>query len=169
MAEILGLKNIKFLKRSVLNSGFDDNYFDFVFSNGVFHHTSDMWKCLKEQNRIMKPNGWGWIYLYGKGGIQWNSRLYMRKLMKNIDRGFVQNFLSLIKDVDFLALDTWYVPREDHTSDEELEMFLKKLNYKRYFRSTHGVKGDITPTILNKHKSSRLLWGSGDLRYIVQK
>ena len=48
---------------------FDSEYFDFIFSWGVLHHTSDMDKALREVNRILKKNGCGIMMVYHKRSI----------------------------------------------------------------------------------------------------
>ena len=50
-------KDVNFIQSSVLELPFDDDTFDFVFSNGVLHHTSDTQKGLNEIRRVLKKNG----------------------------------------------------------------------------------------------------------------
>ncbi len=70
-------ENVKELKeiykhRSDINIGngnalsleFDDESFDFIYSFGVFHHTSDPIKCIEEAKRVLKKNGVIFLYLY---------------------------------------------------------------------------------------------------------
>lgn len=43
---------------------FEDNYFDFITSSGVLHHTPDTKKAVKEAYRVLKPGGRAIISLY---------------------------------------------------------------------------------------------------------
>jgi len=50
-------------------SPFQSKSFDFVYSWGVLHHTSDMDKALGEVSRILKPGGQGMMMVYHKRSI----------------------------------------------------------------------------------------------------
>ena len=39
---------IKYIKGSLLNIPFKNNYFDVIFSNGVVHHTANYNKCISD-------------------------------------------------------------------------------------------------------------------------
>jgi ubiquinone/menaquinone biosynthesis C-methylase UbiE len=51
------------------NSPLKSNYFDFVYSWGVLHHTSDMDAALKEASRVLKPGGKGMMMVYHKNSV----------------------------------------------------------------------------------------------------
>lgn len=171
MIRELGIKNVTFKKGSVLSLPYDDESFDFCFANGVFHHTEDMWKGIREQFRVTKRGGAGWLYIYGDGGFFWNARRRMREAMRSIPERYTESFLNLIDhDKDwFLPMDSWYVPIEMHTSAKDLERFLEKTGYKRFVRTKYGLPGDRTLEFLEKDKLAPLLFGDGDLRYILYK
>src|SRR3989338_9808029 len=57
---------VEYLKASTLELPFPDNYFDFVFCNGVLHHTVDTIKGINEMYRVLKPGHQSWIYLCGQ-------------------------------------------------------------------------------------------------------
>ena len=48
---------------------YQDNSFDFVYSFGVLHHTSNMERAISEIRRVLKPNGKCWIGLYNKNSF----------------------------------------------------------------------------------------------------
>ena len=48
------------------NLPFPDNHFDFVYSNGVFHHSPDTERCIAEVKRVLKPGGTSVIMLYSR-------------------------------------------------------------------------------------------------------
>jgi 2-polyprenyl-3-methyl-5-hydroxy-6-metoxy-1,4-benzoquinol methylase len=52
-----GITRVTFEKRSVLQTGFEDNSFDFVYCTGVLHHIPDPFGGLKELCRITRPGG----------------------------------------------------------------------------------------------------------------
>ncbi|QWE31039.1 class I SAM-dependent methyltransferase [Polynucleobacter sp. Adler-ghost] len=68
---------------SVHNLPFADNTFDFIFSNGVLHHTESIPLGLKEIHRTLKPHGECFLYLIEKpGGLHWDMTELLRNVMK---------------------------------------------------------------------------------------
>lgn len=59
--------NAEVIQASAENIPFSDNFFDFVVSSGVLHHTPDTIKAIKECYRVLKPGGKSKITLYYKG------------------------------------------------------------------------------------------------------
>ena len=168
MANDLQLNNIKFVKDDILHLPFDDETFDFVFSKGVLHHTGDLNKAINEYYRVMKKNGNGYLYLYGSGGIFWNSRTKMREVMKDIPINYTIQILNMIgmPQKRYVFVDSWYVPIEEHVNREWLENNLgQKFNEIKKI-DTSGEKNIET---MASSKYSKEIWGDGELRYFVSK
>jgi len=68
-ARAAGLKGIRFVKQSVLQSGFPDESFDFVYCTGVLHHTPDPFRGLTELTRLVRPGGKILVSLYNSFGF----------------------------------------------------------------------------------------------------
>lgn len=51
------------------NLPFKDNYFDFVYSWGVLHHTPDTTKAISEIHRVLRPDGVACIMLYNRRSL----------------------------------------------------------------------------------------------------
>jgi SAM-dependent methyltransferase len=68
-AEAAGLKSVRFEKRSVLQTGFPDASFDFVYCTGVLHHTPAPFDGLKELCRVLRPDGKVLVSLYNSFGF----------------------------------------------------------------------------------------------------
>jgi ubiquinone/menaquinone biosynthesis C-methylase UbiE len=60
------IENITFLKQDVLRMEFPDDYFDYSYSVGVFHHTGDAFRGFQEMVRVTKPGGVVVVSLYNK-------------------------------------------------------------------------------------------------------
>jgi len=54
------------LQADAENLPFSDDSFDFVYSNGVLHHSENTEKCLKEVLRVLKPKGKAILMLYSR-------------------------------------------------------------------------------------------------------
>lgn len=163
------IKNIKFIKSDVLKLPFKSNYFDFVFCKGVLHHTGNLYKGLGELKRVLKKKSKAFIYLYGSGGIFWNTRKMMRKVISKIPIDFTINVLKSIgmPSRRTIFVDSWYVPIEDHVNKNKLEVWFRQnnLSYKKY---TDAKKTELEYRE-DKDKFFKEMYGSGELRYIIKK
>ena len=71
--------DIQFMKASVFNIPFDDDYFDIVISSGVIHHTENPEKAFAELVRVLKPEGYLILYVYNN----------FAHIISNLRRGIV--------------------------------------------------------------------------------
>ena len=62
------IDNVYFLRSDVFDLKFQKNYFDFVVSNGVLHHTKDAEAAFRNLVDVTKPGGFLVIGLYHKYG-----------------------------------------------------------------------------------------------------
>ena len=164
----LNLKNIQFIKKNILELPFEDQTFDFVFSKGVLHHTGQLVKGLNEFQRVLKLGGNGFLYLYGSGGLFWNSRKKMREVMKNIPMNYTLRVLDVIgiPSQRYIFADSWYVPIEEHVERKWLEEFLLN-KFSKIIKVDHSGESSVHPMSNLPH--SNKLWGDGELRYFLTK
>ncbi len=162
------IKNIKYKKASVLNLPFKSEKFDFVFCKGVLHHTGNLKKGLNEFYRVMKKGGGGFLYLYGSGGLFWNSRKKMRTVMKKIPYEKAFNILKLIEMPArrTIFLDSWYVEIEEHVNKTFLENWFKKKKLK-FIKYKNPIKTELE--YMNNYRYFKEMYGSGELRYFITK
>ena len=66
-------------------------------------------------------------------------------------------------------LDNWYVSHEIHTYNKDLLKILKSYNPQTIERLKGGVKYDYNTGIDKYKKTGKLIWGDGDLRYLIKK
>jgi len=165
------ISGIKFLKRNVLEIPFSKETFDFVFCNGVLHHTEDMEHGIGEMIRIAKKGGKLWLYLYGDGGIFWYARKKMPLIMKKIPQQYTMAVLDIIgmPPSRFIFCDNWYVPIERHTTDTQARKILKRHKITKVFRLERGCSTDLEYCALHRGKVGKIMWGDGELRYILEK
>lgn len=64
-----GLNNFNLSIGSSTNLDFKDNYFDFVYSWGVIHHSGNIKKSLKEIYRVLKEGGRSKLMIYNKNSL----------------------------------------------------------------------------------------------------
>jgi len=89
----------KIIKMDAETLDFKDNSFDFVWSWGVIHHSSNTEKILKEIKRVLRPGGEAVIMVYHKGW--WNY--YFMGIVKGVISGELFKTKSLHKTVQFFT------------------------------------------------------------------
>ena len=176
-------ENIKIAKKVFMNKNtfykvgnnlkipFKSEQFDFVYSSGVVHHTKNMKKAIKELFRVCKKGGLIYLYVYGKGGIYWDARQKMNKLMKKIPQNYTQKFLDItfMPRERLMFLDNWYVSHEIYSYNIQLKKFLSSLKPKSIKKMNQGAPHDFS-TGLSKYKNNgKIIWGDGELRYLIKK
>jgi SAM-dependent methyltransferase len=84
-----GIKNVYFSRMNLFKSFFPKNYFDFVISNGVLHHTHSAKLAFQNIIKLLKPQGYVLIGLYHKQGR------FLHSIRQKIIRKFGKNFIFL--------------------------------------------------------------------------
>lgn len=161
----------EFREGNVLVLPFPDASFDFVFCNGVIHHSASIEQGLREIARVLKPGGASFLYLYAAGGIFWNTRLALRAVFKEIPLDYSKAVLQLIgmPSNRFIFCDTWYVPVETHTTTASLESMLHGTGFtfeKVPGRNAFDLDGILATGTVS---GAREMWGDGEHRYILKK
>jgi len=172
IASKYGLKNMEFVEGDVLDLPYEDESFDFVFCNGVLHHTTDFKRGLSELYRVLKTSGKAFLYLYADGGLFWNFREKAREVTCKVPREYAQQVLDVlgVPSNRFIFLDTWYVPIEKHTSKEELEdILLNDIGFSSIEKLISKVETDLDFYIAAGRPHARELYGDGEHRYLLHK
>ncbi len=129
------ISNINFINADIFDDVLANEYFDFVWSNGVLHHTKDPYGAFEILTRSLKKEGYILIGLYNKIGRfrtifrRYIYKLFGKKILEIIDPT-LRN-LKLDEDEKNAWIRDQYIhPIESlHTIDEVLEWF-KKNNIK---------------------------------------
>ena len=161
---------VTFYEGNVHSLPFGDASFEFVFCNGVLHHTSSIAKGLKELSRVLKPGCKAFLYLYASGGIFWTTRRKLRTIFKRIPLAYTKNVLNMIgmPSNRFIFCDTWYVPVEEHVSGDELYRMLDEACFE-YTKITGNNTFDLDGAIAKRLPRAEEMWGEGEHRYILSK
>jgi len=128
LAKKLGIAtNIKW--GNAMNLAFKDSTFDFVFSNGVIHHTVDPYKCFCEMTRVLKIGGYLFLGIYGYGGI-WGKIIHPFGMFlgKIIPFGFMEwlvNSTGILRSQEASILDLFYTPIQKTYRFVEIESWFK--------------------------------------------
>jgi ubiquinone/menaquinone biosynthesis C-methylase UbiE len=159
---------VRFAEADVLSLPFADQSFDFVFSNGVLHHTRSWKSALGEYVRVMRRSGF--LFLYATGGFFWNTRRALRPLFQSIPRAYTAAVLDLIgmPSNRMIFMDTWYVPIEDHIPRDDLESVFER--HRLTFRKLLSqVETDLDYALTQKLPGAEIVWGQGEHRYLLER
>lgn len=163
---------VEFIKSNVLDLPFEDNHFDFVFSNGVLHHTKDPIKGIKECFRVLKPGGKLWLYLWWEDGIinmYWDTARAMLKGINPITMKNILITLGLPPNRRFYFMDPWFVPiRKKYNSKKVIEL-LQEIGFNNISLLTRGVDNDANELSLQLGDIGKIVYGEGDLRFMAEK
>jgi len=160
--------SVQFEEGNVHRLRFDNGAFDFVFCNGVLHHTSSIEKGLQELSRVLKKSGKAFLYLYASGGAFWTTRRVLRRIFKKIPIAYTKSVLRMIgmPSKRFVFCDTWYVPQEIHTTEKQLIEMLDKIGFS--YRKVIGNNSfDLDAAIEKNVAGAEKMWGDGEHRYIL--
>jgi ubiquinone/menaquinone biosynthesis C-methylase UbiE len=167
-----GYKNISVYNMSLENLPFENESFDFVWCNGVIHHTDNPAACLSEISRVLKKDGYMWLYLYGSGGLYWELVDVIRGEFSSAE---IDQVISLLLfsgyEVGRIAefIDDWFVPHLRRYIHGDIKPALLSLGFD---------PSSITPLPLGCHYDTnhrnnifreKAIWGGGDLRYLLRK
>ncbi len=169
----LGVKpsQIEFKMESVYKINKPNNYFDFAIQNGVFHHLDDENRAYKEAFRVLKPDGWFWIYSDGAGGISydlWDSSVF---ILRNIPQEFTIYYLESlnIETGKRYHLGDGLNAIYRHTTYEELSARLAGIGFKNFRRLVGGFPTDFDHDVIAADKYGKEKFGAGDIRILAQK
>ena len=166
----LDKKKIKFRTGSVYKTFQKNNSFDFAIQNGVFHHLNNEKKAYLEVYRVLKRNGYFFLYTDGGGGIRDIVFDMSQKILKNIDKNFINNEIrsfGLTTNKEYHLGDGLNAEYR-HTTLSKIKTTLEKIGFCNFRQLNGYTKTDFDePFCKDKYFSEK--FGSGDLRILCQK
>ena len=68
-----GMDNVNIVQADIMKMPFKKGVFDYLWSNGVIHHTPDTFKAFTRLVNVVKESGYLDIWVYPKGGLLWET------------------------------------------------------------------------------------------------
>ena len=122
------IKNIKFIYGDNTSLKIKNNFSDITISQGVIHHTTDMFNSLNELIRVTKKNGKIIMLVYGEHGFRWSLIKKLRPFAFLLGK---KEIISAMKKNKFPAnnikhfIDDLFVPIQYQTDLKHLLEYLK--------------------------------------------
>lgn len=138
-----GMKNANFLQMNLFHPALQEESFDYVFCNGVLHHTADAYAAFQQLVKLTKKGGYLVIGLYNPyGRLMLNLRKFLFKLtqgkMKWLDYFMRQKNRGEEKKLIWY-MDQYRNPHEKtYTVDDVLKWF--NLNSIEYVNSIPSIQ-----------------------------
>lgn len=163
----LGIDNADVRVGNALNLPFAGESFDFVFSNGVIHHTLDTERAFAELCRVLKPGGTIFIGIYGYGGL-WGRvvhplGMFIGKILPVSVAEYVVNKTGILRSQDYSLLDWFYTPIQRKYKRYQIYNWLEKAGFTD-IRSMLSGKW-----FYNMGMLSKVLFGDGYLYFMAKK
>ena len=171
--EMADLDQVTFQAGNVLDLPFAENEFDIVFSNGVLHHTTDWEKGVSELVRVLKPGGFGWLYLIeDPGGVFWDVIEILRVIMKNEEKDRARKALQVLEmpaNRIFYMLDHVMVPINVRLTPAEIEASLASAGATEIRRLERGADLDRIERVFSGDAFASERFGVGENRFLFSK
>lgn len=125
--------NIKFLFGDNTDLKIKRNFSDITISQGVIHHTTDMFKSLNELIRVTKKGGKILLLVYGEHGMRWSLIKKLRPISNIIGK---KEIIKTMKKNNFPTnnikhfIDDLFVPIQVQTGINHLTKYLKEKKLK---------------------------------------
>jgi SAM-dependent methyltransferase len=161
------LANVRFQRENILEPSLPDASFDYVFCNGVLHHTSDPYGGFRQLVRITRPGGFivvGLYNAYGRLMLRLRRRLVrlgMRIDPRAKDRALQKQLVRMENDAE--KRRTWWAdqyehPHEStHTVDEVLAWFARNgVSYLTSFPKVELFSSAEVDKVFKPRRSPRL-------------
>jgi ubiquinone/menaquinone biosynthesis C-methylase UbiE len=128
--ELNNIKNVNLLNADIFDDVLEENVFDFVWCNGVLHHTKDPYNAFKIILKSVKKDGYIIIGLYNKFGRIWTKirkffyKIFGKKLLMLFDPTARSIKKNSKEQMETWIRDQYKHPVESlHTFDEILAWF----------------------------------------------
>jgi SAM-dependent methyltransferase len=115
------MKHVDLAQMDLFALGLKEESFDYVFSNGVLHHTADPYGAFKNVLRLVKPGGYITIGLYNTYG-----RLFldMRRIIFNLtkDKLAKLDYFMRQNKIGEDKRHTWYMDQYKHPHEMKMSV-----------------------------------------------
>ncbi len=122
----------KYFRQSVFDLGFKDNFFDYIYCDGVIHHTKNPEMALRELFRVLKQGGIIFLSVYRRCLINYVISV-IRVLTKRIMKERLYNlFMRLTNNliVSTALIDNLSVPIRFVYSEKQIRELLKYAGFR---------------------------------------
>ena len=163
-------KKIKFKNFNNKTLDFDNNYFKFIFCNGVLSHLDNYKKIISEIYRVLERDGISWINLYGQSpftNIRKKFNIKMNKDKQMILSKILATYGWDQDKIKFL-LEILNTKKTIYFKKKKIEDIFRKVGFRKINFCKRGYKTDLSEKNY-KNQYSNFFLRHSELRYLLKK
>jgi ubiquinone/menaquinone biosynthesis C-methylase UbiE/uncharacterized protein YbaR (Trm112 family) len=130
---------------------FKDESFDYTYSQGVLHHSSDPRKCFANVSKTVKKKGFFYVWLYN---FKSEKRNVLRKILmitENISRPLIWPLPVRVQNIVLFPIALFYVIHQNIMVSDK-----KQIKYK-YREALHAARDRFTPRYAFRYPEEEVL------------
>lgn len=167
------IENVSYKQGSALDLPFENGEFDFVFSNGVLHHTTDPQKGVNELLRILKPGGCGFFKVMANpGGIHWDAIELCRIILSRTPYSLTREVYAMMgvpANLRYYFIDHMMAPINIRYTEQECVKMLSDAGAINIRWLERGADIDRTELRFHGKKGADIIYGIGENRFYFEK
>lgn len=139
------------IQASAFRLPFQDQVFDYVYSQGVLHHSSDPNKCFKNVSKTVKTNGFFYVWLYNNTLEYRNFTRSMIMIMEKILRPVIWPLPQQIQNILLIPIAFLYILHQNTLSSND-----KKLVKYTWREAIHAARDRFTPRYAYRYSENEI-------------
>jgi len=167
------IAGVEYRRGNVLDLPLDDESQEFVFCNGVLHHSEDPPKGIRECVRVLKPGRCGFLMLMANpGGLHWDAIEICRIVARQLDYGFVRNVfasLGVPANTRMYFLDHIMVPINIRFTREQCIAMLGQAGARNIRWLDRGADSDRIEALYRGETHAEARYGAGVNAFYFEK
>lgn len=163
--------NCTFQVGNVYKLPFEDDKFDFVIQNGVFHHLKDENSAIEEATRVLKAGGDFWYYTEGEGALRNELFEMSMQLLSNVPNDYMRKVLldmNINENKTHHLMDCMNATCRV-TSRKEITDRLKSYGYIDFKPLKGGFPWEFDQEVIQSDPYGKEKYGEGIIRILAHK
>lgn len=128
-----------------------ENWFDYVYSQGVLHHSSDPKKCFINVSKMTKPNGYFYVWLYNNTNEYRNLIRSLIMIMEKIFRPLIWPMPSFMQDIVLVPFAFLYIIHQNFLLSKDK----KHVKYS-WREAIHAARDRFTPRYAYRYSEEEI-------------
>ncbi len=140
------------VQASAFRLPFKENDFDYVYSHGVLHHSSDPKVCFMNVSKLAKPNGFLYVWLYSDTSENRNLLRRLIMIMEKIFRPIIWPLPSSIQNIALFPLSLLYIIHQNFILARK-DASMVKFSWREAY---HAARDRFTPRYAFRYSEKEL-------------
>lgn len=140
------------VQASAFRLPFNEYIFDYVYSHGVLHHSSDPKQCFTNVSKLTKLNGFLYVWLYSDTSENRNLLRRLIMVMEKVLRPIIWPLPSVIQNIVLFPLSILYIIHQNYIlvrKDSDMVKFSWREAY-------HAARDRFTPKYAFRYSEKEL-------------